>query len=170
MASSLWILVVIAIVAITLPSTLATDFTVGDDNGWLLDYNYQAWAMGKDFRVGDRLIFDYPQGAHDVLIVNATGFQQCTAPANAVPLTTGHDIIPLTAPGQEWYICSYHCATGNMKLSITVLPLVQSPAASPSTGAVPSANSSSAASGIAISKYYALMIRVLGMFMMIFMV
>ncbi|KAL7182902.1 hypothetical protein ACSBR1_041560 [Camellia fascicularis] len=171
MASSLWILVVIAIVAITLPSTLATDFTIGDDNGWLLDYNYQAWAMGKDFHVGDRLIFNYPQGAHNVLKVNGTEFQQCAAPAATVALTTGNDVIPLLTPGRKWYMCGVgrHCATGNMKLAITVLPLLQSPAAAPSTSAAP-AVSPSAAAGIAIFKYYSWMVGVFGIIVMIIMV
>lgn len=34
---------------------LATDFVVGDDKGWTLDFNYTVWAQDKVFRVGDNL-------------------------------------------------------------------------------------------------------------------
>ena len=49
-------LVVFAIVAAVLPViTTATVFTVGDEVGWSLKGNYTAWAMGKEFKVGDSL-------------------------------------------------------------------------------------------------------------------
>lgn len=34
---------------------LAKEITVGDEAGWKLDFNYQDWAKGKDFQVGDKL-------------------------------------------------------------------------------------------------------------------
>lgn len=33
----------------------AKTFMVGDDYGWTLNFEYQAWAMGKQFVVGDIL-------------------------------------------------------------------------------------------------------------------
>ena len=47
---------IIAIVAFfAIPSSLATEFMVGDEKGWSLDFDYQGWAAGKEFRVGDKL-------------------------------------------------------------------------------------------------------------------
>jgi len=34
---------------------MATDYVVGDDKGWTLDFNYTVWAQDKVFRVGDNL-------------------------------------------------------------------------------------------------------------------
>ena len=34
---------------------MATDYIVGDDKGWALDFNYSQWAQDKVFRVGDSL-------------------------------------------------------------------------------------------------------------------
>lgn len=34
---------------------LAKEIIVGDEAGWKLDFNYQDWAKGKDFQVGDKL-------------------------------------------------------------------------------------------------------------------
>ena len=47
---------VLAIVAVVLPTVaMAAEFTVGDDQGWTKGFDYQAWAKGKTFLVGDTL-------------------------------------------------------------------------------------------------------------------
>ncbi|KAJ9173496.1 hypothetical protein P3X46_016619 [Hevea brasiliensis] len=138
MASSK-ICIIIAIAAVFVPSILATEFVVGDETGWTTNFDYQAWAQGKEFHVGDKLVFRYSPGAHNVIRVNGTGFQQCKAPDGAEALTTGEDTIPLTYPGKKWYICgvSNHCESKNMKLTITVLSELGSPATSPSPNQTP---------------------------------
>ncbi|KAG8649865.1 hypothetical protein MANES_08G155300v8, partial [Manihot esculenta] len=96
---------------------------VGDDAGWRLGFDYQAWAKGKHFRVGDKLVFQYYPGDHNVFKVNGTGFQNCIRPPPTEALTTGNDTIVLATPGRKWYICgvAQHCEKG-MKLFLTVLP------------------------------------------------
>ncbi|KAJ0770091.1 putative Phytocyanin domain, cupredoxin [Helianthus annuus] len=37
------------------PAPSGKVFVVGDDKGWTLNFDYQAWAMGKKFYVGDKL-------------------------------------------------------------------------------------------------------------------
>lgn len=45
-----------AIALILLPTIcMATEYTVGDKKGWTINFDYQAWAKGKEFRVGDTL-------------------------------------------------------------------------------------------------------------------
>ena len=46
---------ILAILAILVPSILATEFVVGDHKGWTINFDYQAWAEGKEFHVGDKL-------------------------------------------------------------------------------------------------------------------
>lgn len=46
---------IIAIVSVFVPSILATEFVVGDDQGWATKFDYQSWAQGKEFHVGDKL-------------------------------------------------------------------------------------------------------------------
>jgi hypothetical protein len=46
---------ILPIVAILVPSVSATKFGVGDDKGWTINLDYQAWAQGKEFHVGDTL-------------------------------------------------------------------------------------------------------------------
>lgn len=48
--------VALAIVAVVLPTVaMATEFIVGDNKGWTIDFDYGAWAQGKTFYVGDTL-------------------------------------------------------------------------------------------------------------------
>ncbi|XP_050378244.1 blue copper protein 1b-like [Argentina anserina] len=118
----------------------ATDFLVGDNRGWTINVDYQAWAQGKQLYVGDNLVFNYPEGVHNVLKVNGTGFQECAAPAGTVALTSGKDVINLETPGRKWYICgvSKHCEVGPQKLFITVMPSSFAPSPSPTTSSAAS--------------------------------
>ena len=54
MASSRMFMI-IAIVAVFLPSILATEHVVGDKTGWRPGFDYKTWAQGKTFYVGDTL-------------------------------------------------------------------------------------------------------------------
>ncbi|PKI18274.1 hypothetical protein CRG98_049452, partial [Punica granatum] len=47
---------VLATLALLLPSiALATQHTVGDEQGWTINFDYKTWAESKVFRVGDSL-------------------------------------------------------------------------------------------------------------------
>ncbi|KAL3630777.1 hypothetical protein CASFOL_023761 [Castilleja foliolosa] len=123
MASSRVLLIMIFVIAtaITAPC-LGTEYMVGDDVGWRLGVDYSLWAQGKDFHVGDTLVFKYYPGAHNVMEVNVTDFQNCASSnVSTVPFTSGVDVVHLTNPGKKGYICSIgeHCS-GGMKLVITV--------------------------------------------------
>ncbi|KAF8398047.1 hypothetical protein HHK36_016973 [Tetracentron sinense] len=121
--------------AIIIPAvSMAKEFIVGDEVGWTIRFDYQAWADGKDFHVGDKLVFRYPVGAHNVFKVNGTGFQNCIVPPVTEALTSGNDAITLATPGRNWYICGVgkHCEIGGQKLFITVQPESQAPIIAPS--------------------------------------
>ncbi|KAL6327992.1 hypothetical protein AAG906_031336 [Vitis piasezkii] len=124
----------IAILAFVLPAVaMATEFTVGDDQGWTINFDYEAWSKDKVFQVGDELsakiitVDSYTcslqiQGGHNVFKVNGTTFTNYTMPPANEALTTGND-----------------------KLAITVLEASASPALAPS---IPTAPASSSAHGI----------------------
>lgn len=88
-------------------------------------------------------MFKYQEGAHNVLKVNGTAFQQCEAPVGTVPLTSGNDAVTLATPGRKWYICGVasHCEVGNQKLSIIVLPQWSAPEPSPLPSPTPAPES-----------------------------
>ncbi|WCJ40757.1 Blue copper protein [Euphorbia peplus] len=117
-------------------ATFATTYTVGDESGWTVGFDYQAWAQDKTFQVGDKLVFWYPMGSHNVFRVNGTTFRDCTIPPLVEALTSGNDTITLATPGNKWYICGVgkHCVSGQ-KLAITVQ--VSAPTQSPSPASSP---------------------------------
>ncbi|EEF46461.1 hypothetical protein RCOM_1494350 [Ricinus communis] len=55
MASHGSILILVLPVAIVPMFSLAKEYIVGDETGWTIAFDYQAWAQGKDFRGGDKL-------------------------------------------------------------------------------------------------------------------
>ncbi|PSS23544.1 Uclacyanin 1 like [Actinidia chinensis var. chinensis] len=132
------VFIILAIISPVMVS--AKDFIVGDEKGWTLNFDYQAWAQGKDFRVGDRLVFKYPVGVHNVFKVNGTGFQNCIKPPLSEALTSGNDTIILATPGRKWYICGVarHCAAASMKLFINVNADSPAPTMAPSPSPSPS--------------------------------
>lgn len=55
MASTNYVFFIIAVLTSLVATASSKEFTVGDGSGWTLGVDYEAWAEGKDFRVGDKL-------------------------------------------------------------------------------------------------------------------
>ncbi|XP_058086474.1 blue copper protein 1a-like [Magnolia sinica] len=113
----------ILVLVIMVPTVaLPTEHMVGDNSGWTIKFDYEKWANCKEFQVGDKLIFKYPQGVHNVFKVDGTGFKNCVAPSDNEALSTGNDVITLAAPGKKGYICGVgnHCESRGQKLAINV--------------------------------------------------
>lgn len=55
MASGSVFIIFVFIAAFAPMTTLAKEFIVGDQTGWTIGYDYQAWAEGKEFHVADTL-------------------------------------------------------------------------------------------------------------------
>ncbi|GJN40505.1 hypothetical protein PR202_gb29726 [Eleusine coracana subsp. coracana] len=152
MARALAVVAVMAMAMFGMAS--AATYNVGEPGGsWDLRTNYTDWVTSKRFHPGDQLVFKYPVGQHDVVEVTKEAFDSCTA-ANAIAThTNGNDIIPLTAPGTRYFLCSIgtHCANG-MKIQVDVVSGATSmaptpagaPGSSPSTPSTPSTPGSSA--------------------------
>ncbi|KAL2343149.1 hypothetical protein Fmac_004434 [Flemingia macrophylla] len=95
----------------------AATYTVGDGGGWT--FNTVNWPKGKRFRAGDTLVFNYSPGAHNVVVVNKSGYDSCKTPRGAKVYRSGKDQIKL-AKGTYYFICNYvgHCESG-MKITVT---------------------------------------------------
>ncbi|WOL07935.1 ubiquitin carboxyl-terminal hydrolase 13 [Canna indica] len=120
------VLAVTAVAAVNFPFAMAADIVVGGDyNGWRPDVDYNSWADGMDFRVGDKLVFNYTPDDHNVIQVGRAEYETCVAPKGAKVLRAGHDIVSLNTSGKKWFLCgkSNHCSRGQ-KLAITVIPAI----------------------------------------------
>ncbi|KAM0837086.1 hypothetical protein ACQ4PT_061897 [Festuca glaucescens] len=95
----------------------STVYTVGDSGGWT--FGSGSWSQGKSFRAGDVLLFKYAPGAHNVVAVDAAGYNSCSAPGGAVRYSSGNDRVTLSR-GTSFFICGVpgHCAAG-MKMAVT---------------------------------------------------
>ncbi|XP_021826091.1 stellacyanin-like [Prunus avium] len=112
----------LVIALIVFPSmVLATEYVVGDDEGWNSGVDYYAWLDGKTFYVGDVLVFNYNAGDHNVIVVDANGYDQCSASPNWGSYDSGNDVITLSSTGDNYYICQWHCDYTDQKLKVTVL-------------------------------------------------
>uniref|UniRef100_A0A2N9HWH2 Phytocyanin domain-containing protein n=1 Tax=Fagus sylvatica TaxID=28930 RepID=A0A2N9HWH2_FAGSY len=112
----------IGIAFLVLPALVfAKEYVVGAEAGRDSEVDYYAWADGKTFYVGDVLVFNYSQDEHNVIVVNATGYDKCLASSNSGAFYSGNDKITSTTPGNKYYICQWHCDYSDQKLMITVL-------------------------------------------------
>ncbi|PWA56738.1 Cupredoxin [Artemisia annua] len=92
---------------------------VGGDKGWTYGVDHQAFMNNIEMFVGDKLLFQYPIGQHDVVEVDAENFEKCTVPPGAKRHTSGKDLINIDKEKRRFFICSvkggHHCRDGKMK-------------------------------------------------------
>ncbi|XP_077248361.1 blue copper protein 1a-like [Tasmannia lanceolata] len=100
---------------------LATEFIAGDGQGWwTLGFDYEAWAKGLDFWVGEKLALKYPIGNYNIFKGRL---------AKKALAATGNEVITFATPGEKWYIygIGQHFVKGQ-KLTINVQSALQAPA------------------------------------------
>ncbi|XP_010914141.1 mavicyanin [Elaeis guineensis] len=135
----------LAIIGCVLKGTLGhRNHVVGSSLGWTVPPNktfYQDWARKTHFAVGERLVFPYKVGVHNVIEVSKEDFENCTQFKVIERHHQGPLTLELTKPGPHYYYCGVglRCELGQ-KLAINVsaeAPAVastftHSPAQSPS--------------------------------------
>ncbi|KHN19106.1 Uclacyanin-2 [Glycine soja] len=97
------------VLLLAFPTVFGADHEVGDTGGWALGVNYNTWASGKTFRIGDNL--------------ELTCFGKVWGSSNIIKnYKDGNTKIELTSTGKRYFLCpiSGHCA-GGMKLQINVV-------------------------------------------------
>ncbi|KAH9647958.1 Phytocyanin domain-containing protein [Citrus sinensis] len=139
----------LTIMALLGASVAATTYTVGDNAGWTTQgkVDYYSWVDGKEFKVGDTLVFKYNNAMHDVHEVTEADYVACNAKASIKHHISGSDAITLNAPGIYYFICGIpgHCQAGQ-RLRIEV-ESDGSPGASPSAAPGQSPTTSSTSTG-----------------------
>ncbi|VYS54058.1 unnamed protein product [Arabidopsis thaliana] len=146
------LLILVALFGISVGGTV---HKVGDSDGWtIMSVNYETWASTITFQVGDSLVFKYNKDFHDVTEVTHNDYEMCEPSKPLARYETGSDIVILTKPGLQHFICGFpgHCDMGQ-KLQIHVLPASLGPVAAPVPGPVrpPSSFSSPSQSPLAES-------------------
>ncbi|KAL6320872.1 hypothetical protein AAG906_008872 [Vitis piasezkii] len=97
---------------------------IGKSLGWTIPQNasfYQDWAAPRTFAVGDKLVFLYSSGMHNVIEVSKADYDACTQKNTISVHFSGPTVLKLAKPGDHYFICGLrqHCLRGQ-KLSIKV--------------------------------------------------
>ncbi|KAG6557075.1 hypothetical protein Mapa_001001 [Marchantia paleacea] len=153
----LLVLVAVGMLAVVVEQASATDFYVGGDTaGWGVPdeaTSFENWAANKTFLADDVLVFQYQQGAHNVLQVSKEAFENCTITNPIEKFESGNDKVTLVV-SDYYFICgiSIHC-TLNQKVHVTVSKKSEVPAPpktpdSPTPNASPVPSPGSSASGL----------------------
>ncbi|CAA7403999.1 unnamed protein product [Spirodela intermedia] len=124
----------ILVVVYAATGALAATFEVGDNQIWSIPSSpsyYTDWASRQTFAVGDSLVFNFNNGAHDVLEVTRANYDDCTTSNPIATYTTGPATVELTAAGTRYFICGVngHCSAGQ-KMTLTVAA-ASTPSATP---------------------------------------
>ncbi|OUZ99881.1 Plastocyanin-like [Macleaya cordata] len=157
MGSRVGLIGFVLVLAAFLYEANAETYTVLDTIGWEIppdgngDAAYRNWTKGKEFEVGDTLLFNFGTGQHNVAKVSKEGYDNCTAMNPNSIMATGPVTITLNSEGEHYFICTIgqHCKLGQ-KLAITVKN--DSGTKTPS-GSGPSGTPPSSASSMAIGSF-----------------
>lgn len=100
----------------------AVQHLVGEDKGWAPHSNFDGWASGKIFQVGDNLWFAYASGEQSVLELKSREEWEACDVSNPIRLYKGGvDSVPLVDVGSRFFTTGRveDCRNG-MKLHINV--------------------------------------------------
>uniref|UniRef100_A0ACD5XUR7 Uncharacterized protein n=1 Tax=Avena sativa TaxID=4498 RepID=A0ACD5XUR7_AVESA len=140
MAATAILLILLAAAAAAPRGDGATEYMVGDSEGWTNGPNYAAWSQQHNFTAGDTLAFNYVPGQHDVYQVTQDAFRTCEPTARQIVRgwASGSDVADLAAPGDYYFICNVtgHCL-GGMKFTVAVAELPPPPPPPPPPPAFP---------------------------------
>ncbi|KAL1199828.1 Mavicyanin [Cardamine amara subsp. amara] len=119
-----FMLVMITTFMILLSCCSATVYKVGDSDGWTAkDGMYREWAEGKEFHVGDSLVFEYDRNFNDVTQVSgALELEYCDSSSPKAVYNTGHDVVTLKEPGYHHFMSSNQSqCTSGQRLDVLVV-------------------------------------------------
>ncbi|GKV20920.1 hypothetical protein SLEP1_g30965 [Rubroshorea leprosula] len=133
--------IILIISFLILKSARAENYSVGDEDGWNSEVDYDKWSQKYNFNIGDILEFKYVKENHNVYEVTQAAYSSCETSNETVlaKYDTGDDKVNLTEVKKYWFICNVtgHCL-GGMRLSVDVN---QAPSEAP-TSPLPQVSSS----------------------------
>ncbi|KAM3377643.1 hypothetical protein P3S68_010056 [Capsicum galapagoense] len=102
-------------IGIQITNASTTTYNVGDNGGWTLGVSN--WPNGKNFKIGDVIVFNYPKGVHNVVIVDKANYDNCKSSGKTYK--SGNDRVTLDR-GTTYFICGIagHC-DGGQKIAVT---------------------------------------------------
>ncbi|XP_075090688.1 basic blue protein-like isoform X2 [Nicotiana tabacum] len=121
---------------------MAAQHVVGGSQGWDESTDFNSWASGETFKIGDTLVFRYNPGLHSVVEVEGeSAYKSCDTSSSVNSMSAGNDVVKLNKPGTRYFACGTagHCDQG-MKLKITTVT-GNAPSNQAATSSTPSSSS-----------------------------
>ncbi|XP_042385906.1 basic blue protein-like [Zingiber officinale] len=100
----------------------ATEYDVGDTEGWETGTNFLRWSRNHNFTVGDVLVFNYVPVQHNVYQVTEETYRSCNWSSGVLKMyVSGRDRVTLAEATSYWFICGVegHCQ-GGMRMGVSV--------------------------------------------------
>ncbi|KAJ3708425.1 hypothetical protein LUZ61_012130 [Rhynchospora tenuis] len=86
----------------------ATQFKVGGSNGWRVPapntVSYNQWAQANRFKIGDSLVFTYPQGNDSILVVDQDAYNTCNTSSYTKKFDDGNSLFTFDQSGPFFFI------------------------------------------------------------------
>ncbi|KAF5765913.1 putative Phytocyanin domain, cupredoxin [Helianthus annuus] len=119
----------------------AEQHIVGGKQGWDQSTDFDTWASGQTFKVGDTLVFNYSPMHSVAELGSEDEYKKCDVGSAANSMSDGNSVVKLTKVGTRYFACGTagHCDQG-MKVKITTV-------SASSSGSSPSTPPSSSSSG-----------------------
>ncbi|XP_059452280.1 mavicyanin [Corylus avellana] len=154
-------LLVLVFVALITKEALAAQHIVGGTQGWDESTDFDTWASGQTFKVGDQLVFKYTSGLHSVVeLASESAYKNCDLGSAVDSMNGGSNVVKLNKAGTRYFACGTmgHCNQG-MKVKIKSVT-----GNAPSSPASPT--SSSSASDALPSHSFVMAVALLATFML----
>ncbi|KAK9095131.1 hypothetical protein Scep_026600 [Stephania cephalantha] len=149
----LFLLYVVVGLVVLLSTCRATLYNVGDSAGWDISTDLHSWQKTRPFMLvmyyGER--FQYSSSFSVDEVTHKEDFKDCNVTTPISIGSSGNTTIPLTAPGERYFVCGnkLYCL-GGMKLDVVVhanssasAPVSTDPGAAPSSLPRPSGKNNS---------------------------
>ncbi|KAI3725937.1 hypothetical protein L1987_65733 [Smallanthus sonchifolius] len=120
----------------------AEQHAVGGKQGWDESTDFDSWASGQTFKVGDTLVFKYSPLHNVAELGSESEYKKCDVGSATNSMSDGNSVVKLTKVGTRYFACGTpgHCDQG-MKVKITTVSADSSPS-SPSSSTTPTSTSS----------------------------
>ncbi|KAK1432684.1 hypothetical protein QVD17_09582 [Tagetes erecta] len=123
---------------------LAEQHVVGGKQGWDESTDFDSWASGQTFKVGDTLIFKYSPMHNVAELGSESAYKSCDVGSATNSMSDGNSVVKLTKVGTRYFACGTtgHCDQG-MKVKITTVSASSDSSPSSSSSSTPTSTSTS---------------------------
>ncbi|KAI7741824.1 hypothetical protein M8C21_003257 [Ambrosia artemisiifolia] len=130
----------VGVLLMLLEQVSAEQHIVGGKQGWDQSTDFDSWASGRTFKVGDTLVFKYSPMHSVAELGSEDDYKKCDVGSATNSMSDGNSVVKLTKVGTRYFACGTagHCDQG-MKLKITTV----SASSSGPSSSTPSSTSSS---------------------------